>query len=135
MPNMPVDITSELRFRTARSGGKGGQNVNKVETMVEGLFDISASSLLHQKQKELISEKLKTRINKEGILHVRSQAARSQWENKQRVIQKMNALLNKALTPEKPRKPTKPSKASREKRLQQKKIVAERKEGRRKDWQ
>lgn len=132
---MPVDITSELRFRTARSGGKGGQNVNKVETMVEGLFDISASSLLHQKQKELISEKLKTRINKEGILHVRSQAARSQWENKQRVIQKMNALLNKALTPEKPRKPTKPSKASREKRLQQKKIVAERKEGRRKDWQ
>jgi ribosome-associated protein len=135
MPNMPVDITSELRFRTARSGGKGGQNVNKVETMVEGLFDISASSLLHQKQKELISEKLKTRINKEGILHVRSQAARSQLENKQRVIQKMNALLNKALTPEKPRKPTKPSKASREKRLQQKKIVAERKEGRRKDWQ
>ncbi|HEX5553376.1 MAG TPA: alternative ribosome rescue aminoacyl-tRNA hydrolase ArfB [Chitinophagaceae bacterium] len=132
---MPVDITSELRFRTARSGGKGGQNVNKVETMVEGLFDISASSLLHQKQKELISEKLKTRINKEGILHVRSQAARSQLENKQRVIQKMNALFNKALTPEKPRKPTKPSKASREKRLQQKKIVAERKEGRRKDWQ
>jgi ribosome-associated protein len=131
---MPVDISSEIYFRTARSGGKGGQNVNKVETMAEGLFDIAASVLLNEQQKSVLFEKLKTRINKEGIFSIRSQASRSQLENKEKVIEKMNDLVSKALTPPKKRKKTKPSVASKEKRLWQKKITSEKKEARRKSW-
>lgn len=132
---MTVDITSEIRFRTARSGGKGGQNVNKVETMVEGLFDPDTSLLLDERQKQVLRTKLNTRISKTGLLQVRSQVSRSQLENKERVIHRMNALINEALKPEKPRKPTRPSKAAKEKRLYQKKILSERKEARRKDWE
>lgn len=131
---LPVDISSEIHFRTARSGGKGGQNVNKVETMAEGLFDVTASLLLSEKQKTTLFDKLKTRINKENVFHVRSQAARSQLENKKRVIEKMNTLINETLTPQKKRKPTQPTKASKEKRLQQKKMISEKKAGRGKDW-
>lgn len=131
---MPVDITSEIRFRTARSGGKGGQNVNKVETMVEGLFDIHSSVLLDEKQKEVLFEKLKTRINKEGIFSVRSQSGRSQLANKETVVERMNEMINRLLIPSKKRKRTKPSKAAREKRLQEKKHTAEKKENRKKGW-
>jgi ribosome-associated protein len=131
---MPVDIASEIRFRTARSGGKGGQHVNKVETMVEGLFDIAASALLDEKQKHLLFEKLKTRINKEGIFSVRSQAERTQLGNREIVVKKMNLLINKAFIPDKKRKKTKPSKAAKEKRLSEKKRMAEKKENRKKDW-
>lgn len=131
---MPVDITSEIRFRTARSGGKGGQNVNKVETMVEGLFDISSSFLLDEKQKIILFEKLKTRINKEGIFSVRSQTDRTQLGNKEKVVEKMNHLVNQAFVPDKKRKKTKPSKAAKEKRLNEKKRMAEKKENRKRDW-
>lgn len=130
----PVDISSEIQFRTARSGGKGGQNVNKVETMAEGLFDIGTSSLLQEKQKAILFEKLRTRITKEGLLRVRSQAFRSQLANKEAVVEKMNALINQALIPEKKRKPTRPTAASKEKRFQQKKRLSEKKELRKKTW-
>lgn len=131
----PVDISSEIQFRTARSGGKGGQNVNKVETMAEGLFDIGTSSLLQEKQKAILFEKLRTRITKEGLLRVRSQAFRSQLANKEAVVEKMNALINQALIPEKKRKPTRPTAASKEKRFQQKKRLSEKKELRKKTWE
>jgi len=129
------DITDEIRFRTARSGGKGGQNVNKVETMVEGLFDIRGSRLLDETEKITLEEKLKSRINKEGFLHVRSQAARTQLGNKERVIEKINTLIRTALEPEVPRKPTKPPPAVKQKRLREKKLLSEKKENRRKDWE
>ena len=129
---MSIDLTPEISFRTARSGGKGGQNVNKVETMVEGYFDIAASQLLTSEQKTLVQEKLAHRITAEGLLQVKSQEERTQLGNKERVIEKMNELVAKALIRPRKRVATKPSRAAREKRLDLKKRLSDKKQQRRK---
>jgi len=124
-------LKSELKFRTSRSSGPGGQSVNKLSTKVELLFDVCNSKVLFEEQKETLSEKLKNRINSDGILQLSSEETRSQLKNKEFVIERFFQLLNKALKPEKKRIPVKPSKASKEKRLKSKKIKSVLKDSRR----
>jgi len=122
------DFTAEISFKTARSGGSGGQNVNKVETMAEALWHVASSRFFTDEEKELIQEKLNSKINKDGYLAVKSSATRSQLENKQIAQTKMEDLVAKSLIKPKKRKPTKPSKEAKEKRLEHKKKESLKKE-------
>ena len=115
-------LESELQFSASRSAGAGGQNVNKVNTKVELRFSVISTLILSDEEKELIINKLRNRLNKDGELVLVSQEARSQLENKLAVTEKFYRLLASALTLPVPRKETRPTKASKLKRLESKKI-------------
>ena len=131
--DMPIDfnkLVAECTFQTARSSGSGGQNVNKVETKVILLFDISGSQWLTDYQKQLLSEKLKNRITNSGILLLTCESERSQLMNRKRVVSQFEKLLSSALKPVKKRNRTKPTAASVRKRLEKKKQLGEKKKRR-----
>lgn len=126
-----ADLQREIIYKTSRSGGKGGQNVNKVATKVELLFNIQASILFNEEDKALLTNKLQSRLNKDGQLQVISEEERSQYLNKERAVDKLIALLVKALHRPKIRKPGKVSKAAHAKRMDEKRIQSVKKQLRR----
>ncbi|WP_242926151.1 alternative ribosome rescue aminoacyl-tRNA hydrolase ArfB [Pontibacter vulgaris] len=123
-------LEQELTFQASRSGGAGGQNVNKVSSKVELRFHVESSELLSDEEKALIQEKLANRINSEGYLQVVSQTERGQLQNKEQSIARFYELLRQALTRQKKRKATKPTHSSVKQRLESKKRQAQKKASR-----
>jgi len=126
------DLFSELIFTTSRSSGPGGQNVNKVNTKVTLKFHVWQSSFLNAEQKELMAKKIGTSLTKDGTLILTAQDKRSQLQNKEEVLQKLDRLLAKVFAVTKSRKPTKPGKAAKHARIKEKKLRGEKKQWRQK---
>ena len=120
----------ELSYKTSRSSGSGGQNVNKVETSVTVIWKVEDSTVFTESEKERILLKLKNKINAEGILQTTVSESRTQLQNKKIAIEKIQELVNKSLIIPKKRIATKPSRAKVEKRLESKKKLSEKKENR-----
>ena len=126
LPNKE-DLLKVVKFKTSRSGGAGGQNVNKVSSKVELIFDLNSAPFFDEEERLLLQERLMNRLDQDGLLHVVSQEDRSQLLNKERVIVKLIALLKSALHVQKKRKPTKIPKAVVRKRLENKQSIAAKK--------
>ena len=124
-------LHTELTFKTSRSGGAGGQNVNKVSSKVELIFDVDKSAQFTVEQKETIFVKLANRIDNEGLLHLQCDETRSQLKNKEMVFERFLKIIKSALIPIKKRKPSKPTKSSVRKRLENKKKLSDKKDSRR----
>ena len=119
-PETKITFENECLFKTSRSSGKGGQNVNKTETKVALWFDVAASALFSDEEKTRILSRLASMITDDGFLQLTCDEQRSQLQNKQLVIERAIEMLEKAMVAPKPRKKTKPSKATIEKRLEEK---------------
>lgn len=129
-----IDFKNELKFQASRSGGKGGQNVNKVSTKIELIFDVINSILLSDEEKNTLLVKLKNKIDKNGVLKITAQNERSQYLNKQAAVKKFYSILENAFKKEKIRRKTTPTGISRVERLNFKKIISKKKSDRSKDF-
>ncbi len=117
--------SAELSFRFSRSGGPGGQHVNRSATQVELLFDVAHSPSLSDSQRERILAALSNRIDQEGVLHVFSSSSRSQLRNREDAVERFQALLRQALHVPRRRRPTRPTEAARQRRLEAKRRRSE----------
>jgi ribosome-associated protein len=126
------DILKAVQFKTSRSGGSGGQHVNKVSSKVELILNIATAPFLTEQEKALVTSRLANRLDQEGNLHIVAQEDRSQLSNKEKAVAKMIATLKSALHVAKIRKPTKIPYAVIKKRLERKQIIAEKKFNRKK---
>lgn len=129
-----ADLQKEVSYKTSRSGGKGGQNVNKVSTKVELLFPIETSLLFTDDEKALLLSKLQSRFNKDGLLQVICDEERSQLLNKEIALERLVRILGEALIVPKVRKKVKTPKSVIASRLNNKKLQSAKKESRRKDF-
>lgn len=127
-------VASELEFVTSRSSGPGGQNVNKINTKVTLRWPVVSSVILSSEERETITQKLASRITLEGELVISAQDKRSQLQNKEAVLAKLDELLTKAFVKKKKRKATKPSKVAVQKRIESKKKKSDKKKMRRVDY-
>jgi ribosome-associated protein len=125
-----TDLQKEITYKTSRSGGKGGQNVNKVSSKVELLFSVDNSLLFTDEEKALLNEKLQSRFNKDGLVQVICDEERSQYLNKEKAVERLVLLLTRALHKPKVRKATKVSRAAKVSRLENKRIISTKKENR-----
>jgi ribosome-associated protein len=117
----------EVSFVTSRSGGPGGQNVNKLETRVTVRFDLAGSASLSEEQKARLRERLATRVTRDGVLQVSSQRHRSQGANRDAAVERFAELIRENLREEPPRKKTRPSRAAKARRLDEKRRQSQRK--------
>ncbi len=132
---IPEKLLSECIFHTSRSSGAGGQHVNKVNTRVELRFDVLGSALLTHEEKQVLKEKLSSRMTNDGELIIVSEKTRSQLRNREDCVDRFRGMILDAFRPVKKRIPTKPSRRSRQKRIEGKKQRSEQKQRRRKpDW-
>jgi ribosome-associated protein len=129
-----ADLQKEVFYKTSRSGGIGGQNVNKVSTKVELLFEVNNSSLFSEEEKVLLNEKLQSRFNKDGYVQVICDEERSQYLNKEIALERLIVLLTNALHKLKLRKASKVSKAAKQARLGNKKLQSAKKADRKKKF-
>lgn len=126
------EILRSVTFKTSRSGGKGGQNVNKVSSKVELIFDLETAVFFNEDEKLLLKSRLENRLDSDGLLHIVSQEDRSQLLNKEKTVAKLIELLKRSLQVQKKRKPTKIPKSIIQKRLNNKAVNANKKEARKK---